>query len=448
MDHGHELVSIAFIVLAALAGGVAMARVNQPAVFGYIFAGALFGPGGLGLIEDREAVRLLAEMGVLMLLFLIGMELSLRSFRQIWKIALVATLGQVAVALACTLALGHYLGWSLPLSITLGFAVALSSTAVVIKMLEQLGELRTRVGQVTIGILIAQDLAVVPMILIVGSFGGDGGIGLDALAKVALSVGLLAALIVYLSRRERLRLPMERLVGDHADLTPLAGLAMCFGAAAISGLLGLSVAYGAFLAGLIIGNSNARAGMLHRAEPIQAVLLMVFFLSIGLLMDLAFLWNNLGTVLALVLVVTILKTAVNVGLLRLLGEPWPRAFETGVLLSQIGEFSFVLAALGLSVGVLEPDSHRLVVVVTILSLVLAPLWQEVARRLHGVALLGITSGRESVRVLCSRETRAARQFARFCGYVVASVTGRAGARRPRRDEAGQQTLPVREERPR
>ncbi|RDD61164.1 cation:proton antiporter [Ferruginivarius sediminum] len=419
-----------------------MARLNQPAVVGYILAGAILGPGGLGVMESRESVQLLAELGVLMLLFLIGMELSLRGFRDVWKVALTATLGQIAVAMACMLGLGKLLGWPMPLAITLGFAVALSSTAVVVKMLEQLGELRTRVGQVTIGILIAQDLAVVPMILIVGSFGGERGPGLDALIKVVLSVALLVLLILYLSRRERLRLPFERLVGDHVDLTPLAGLAVCFGAAAISGLLGLSVAYGAFLAGLVIGNSNARTNMLRHAEPIQAVLLMVFFLSIGLLMDLTFLWNNLGTVLLLVLFVTILKTAVNVGLLGLLGEPWPRAFQAGVLLSQIGEFSFVLAALGLSVGVVEPEYHRLVVVVTVLSLVLAPIWQEVARRLHRITLLGITSGREVVRVMCSRETRAVRQWAQLCAYAAGAVAARAGARRPQRGriEAGEATV--------
>lgn len=447
MEHGTNLIGIAVIVLAALVGGVTMARLRQPAVVGYILAGAILGPGGLGLLQSRESVQVLAELGVLMLLFLIGMELSLRGFRQLWVVAVTATLAQIAVALGCMLALGALLDWPLPLAVVLGFALALSSTAVVVKMLDQLGERQSRVGQLTVGILIAQDLAVVPMILIVGAFEDEsGGIGLDALAKALVSVAVLGLLVVYLCRRERLRLPFERLLGDHADLTPLAGLAVCFGAAALSGLIGLSVAYGAFLAGLVIGNSSARDSMLRHAEPIQAVLLMVFFLSIGLLMDLAFLWNNLGTVLLLVLFVTVLKTAFNVGLLRVLGESWPRAFEAGVLLSQIGEFSFVLAAIGLSVGVLPPEYHRLVVVVTVLSLIAAPLWQEAARRLHRITLLGITSGREVVRLLCSREARAVREAARLCGYTAEAVATRATARRARREAADAQASAASEKR--
>lgn len=448
MEHGADLIGIAVIVVAALLGGVTMARLGQPAVVGYILAGAILGPGGLGLLQSREAVQVLAELGVLMLLFLIGMELSLRGFREVWVIAVTAALGQIAVALACMLALGALFDWPLPLVVVLGFALALSSTAVVVKMLDQLGERHSRVGQLTIGILIAQDLAVVPMIVIVGAFKSEaGGIGIDALAKVALSIAFLGLLIMHLCRRPRLRLPFERLVGDHADLTPLAGLAVCFGAAAVSGLMGLSLAYGAFLAGLVIGNSSARDSMLRHAQPVQAVLLMVFFLSIGLLMDLTFLWNNLATVVLLVFFVTVLKTAFNVGLLRVLGEPWPRAFQAGVLLSQIGEFSFVLAALGLSVGAVPAETYRLVVVVTVLSLIAAPLWQEAARRLHRIALLGITSGGEVVRLLCSRETRAVREAARLCSYAAAAMTARARVRRPQRPGADTRRPPVTEEGP-
>lgn len=410
---GHvELTGIAFVALAALVCGLLMTRLKQPAVVGYIVAGALLGPGGLGLVESREGVRLLAELGVLMLLFLIGMELSLRGFREVWKVALAATAGQIAISLGFMLAMRELLGWPLPLTLVLGFALALSSTAVVIKMLEELGELRTKVGRLTVGVLIAQDLAVVPMMLIVASFEGGRSIGLDAVLKVGLSIGFLALLIVFLSRRQRIRLPFQQLLGDHVDLTPLAGLAVCFGAAALSGLLGLSVAYGAFLAGLVIGNSTARAGMLKYTLPIQSILLMVFFLSIGLLIDLAFIWENLAPVVVLVAFVTLLKTVFNVGLLRLFGEPWPRAFQAGVLLAQIGEFSFVLAALGLSIGVVAPADHRLIVTVTVLSLVFAPLWQASARRLHGIALLGITSVREILRLFVSGEIAAIRHALR------------------------------------
>lgn len=404
--HAHtQLIGIAVVALAALACGIAMRRLKQPAVVGYILAGVILGPTGFGLVTDREAIGLLAELGVLMLLFLIGMELSLRGIREVWKIAVATTGLQIAAGLLAALALGLLVGWQLPQVILLGFVVAISSTAVAIKILEEIGELRTRVGQITVGVLIAQDLAVVPMMLIVGSVGG-GDFGFNALVKVGLSVAFLGLLIVYLSRRHRLRLPFAQVVGENVDLTPLAGLAFCFGAAAVSGLLGLSAAYGAFLAGLIIGNSSSRQVMIRHTAPIQSILLMVFFLSIGLLIDLGFIWRNLGTVLTLLIFVTVFKTALNIGLIRFLGEPWPRAFLSGVVLAQLGEFSFILAALGVSVGVVSPELHRLIVAITVLSLIFSPFWLENARRLHRLMLLGITSARETVRLTYGREVAA------------------------------------------
>jgi CPA2 family monovalent cation:H+ antiporter-2 len=383
-DHA-QLTGLAIVALAALVCGMVMRRLNQPAVAGYILAGVILRPSSLGLVDDRETIGQLAELGVLMLLFLIGMELSLRGFRAVWKIALATTLLQIAVALLAMLGLGRLLGWPMAQVLLLGFVVAVSSTAVAIKMLQDIGELRTRIGQVTVGVLIAQDLAVVPMMLIVGSFSDGGTVGLAAIVQVALSLAFLALLIVYLSQRQKIRLPFARLVGKSVDLTPLAGLAFCFGAAALSGLLGLSAAYGAFLAGLVIGNSTSRRIMIHHTAPIQSVLMMAFFLSIGLLIDLRFIWDNVWTVLAVVVFITVLKTALNVGLLGLLGESWPRAFLSGVLLGQIGEFSFILAALGVSVGAVSPENHRLIVAVTVLSLVVSPFWLETARRLHRIA---------------------------------------------------------------
>ncbi len=405
-EHGGDLTGLAIVALAALGCGVIMARLRQPVVLGYILAGALLGPTGLGMVENRAMVQTLAELGVLMLLFLIGMELSLRGIKEVWRIALITTALQILVGLGAMGALGYYLDWPLALIVLVGFVVALSSTAVAVKMLEEVGELRTRVGQITIGVLIAQDLAVVPMMLIVGSLGGEGGLGLDAIIKAGLSVLFLGLLIIYLSRRKRLKLPFATIVGKNHDLTPLAGLVFCFGAAAVSGLLGLSAAYGAFLAGLVIGNSTSRQTMIQHTGPIQSILLMVFFLSIGLLIDFKYIISNFWTVMAIVTFVAFFKTALNVGLIRILGETWPRAFQSGVMLAQLGEFSFILAALGLASGVLTDEGHRLIVAITVLSLVGSPFWMEAARRLHRVDLLGVTSGSETIRLTIGPEASA------------------------------------------
>ncbi len=438
-DHVGDITGIAIVAVAALACGIGMRRLGQPAVLGYILAGAILGPSVVGVVENRDAIRTLAELGVLTLLFAIGMELSLRGIREVWKVALITTLLQIAVGLGGMFALGSFLGWSYELSIVIGFVVALSSTAVAVKMLEEIGELRTRVGQVTIGILVAQDLAVVPMMLIVGSFGGEDGIGLDAIAKVILSIAFLALLIVYLSRRQRLRLPFVKSIGGDADLTPLASLAFCFGTAALSGLMGLSPAYGAFLAGLVIGNSTSRRTLHRHTAPIQSILLMVFFLSIGLLIDFRYLIDNIGTVLLIVTFVAIFKTAFNILLIGFLGENWPRAFLSGAILAQLGEFSFILAAIGLRSGALTDEDHRLIVAVTVVSLLGSPFWLETARRLHRITLLGITSGRETVRLTYGKELLALFKSTKRAEHaminIASSATRWVGDITPRRERS-------------
>ena len=391
MDVHNEITFIALVVGVALLCGLALARLRQPAIVGYILAGVVLGPSGLGLVEDRDQINLLAELGVLMLLFLIGMELSLRAFKTVWRIALLGTGLQIGGALAAMLLFSLVLGWPLELAMLLGFVVALSSPAVAIKMLDEIGELHREVGRRAVAILIAQDLAVVPMMMVLNAMASEGGFGFVDLLPMALAVGFLVLFVRYLSRRERISLPFSKwIVGDH-DLTPLAALAWCFAAATISGLLGLSAAYGAFLAGLLVGSSTERQTIIAATRPIQSVLLMVFFLSIGLLIDLAYIWDNLVSVLILLLLVTLGKTAMNIGVLRLLGEPWPRAFLTGTVLGQVGEFSFVIAALGLGNGLIDSGDHRLVVTIIALSLVISPLWLDVSRRLHGLAAGGISS---------------------------------------------------------
>ena len=167
---GAELTQVALIAGAAALGGIVMYRLRQPVLVGYILAGVLLGPSVLGFAADRSAIEGLAELGVLMLLFLIGLELSLRSFKRVWHVSLLAAALQIGVALVFAWGAGQLLGWSLGLSLLVGFALSLSSTAVAIKILEDIGELRTDVGRTAIGVLIAQDLAVVPMLLVAGMF--------------------------------------------------------------------------------------------------------------------------------------------------------------------------------------------------------------------------------------------------------------------------------------
>jgi CPA2 family monovalent cation:H+ antiporter-2 len=407
----HELTSIALVAVGALICGMVLTRLKQPAIVGYIVAGVVLGPSGFSFIEDREQINLLAELGVLLLVFLIGMELSLRAFKRVLGIAILVSLLQIVASLAVMLLLSRVLGWPAGLAVLLGFAVALSSTAVAIRMLDDIGELRSQVGRRAVGILIAQDLAVVPMMLVLNAMASESGIDAGALLPMVVAVALLTLFVWFLSRAQKISLPMSRWVaGDH-DLMPLAALAYCFAAAAVSGLLGLSAAYGAFLAGLLIGNSTDRQAMLRTTHPIQSILLMAFFLSIGLLIDLDYIWANLGTVVLLLLIVTLGKTVMNVAVLRLFGEQWTDAFLIGVVLGQVGEFSFVLAAVGLGSGLIDVESHRLVVAIIALGLVISPIWLAIARRLNNLAVTGISTLNELIDALYPDETAVVRETA-------------------------------------
>ncbi|MEK9683932.1 MAG: cation:proton antiporter [Rhodospirillaceae bacterium] len=388
MEHAADLSGMATIIITALMCGMLMVKLGHPPLVGYLLAGIILGPTGLGLVKNEGMITHFAELGVLLLLFIIGMELSVRTLKFTWRIALPAVAMQ---SFACLIII-FFIAWAIDIpartAVLLGFVVALSSTAVAVKMLEEIKALRNRVGRVTVAILIAQDLAFLPMILIVENMGkssfsfGDAG-------KFIIAILLLALLIKFLLRQGRAHLPFYKWFSNHSDLSPLAGLLYCFGGSALLGLMGLSPAYGAFLAGLAVGNSAERREMLSAVRPIQSVMLMVFFLSIGLLIDLGFIWRNIGTVFLFFLIVTFFKTGINVIIIRALGENWQRAFLSGVMISQIGEFSFLLAAAGLTVGAISVEESRLVITVTALSLGLSPFWLSTARRLQIIASRGV-----------------------------------------------------------
>ncbi|WP_416898184.1 MAG: cation:proton antiporter [Minwuia sp.] len=418
--HEAELIGLAIVAGAAMMMGVLFSRIRQPVVVGYIVAGVVLGPSVLAIIPSREDVGLIAEMGVLMLLFLIGMELSLRNFRRIWRLAVTVMALQLALGLVFAFGMGTTLEWGIELSLIVGFGLSLSSTAVAIKILDDIGQLRTEVGRLAVGVLIAQDLAVVPMLIIVSEMGRESGSLYSAIIPVVVAVVILIGIVYLLSRRKREHLPFGHWITHHADLAAMAGLALCFIGSAISGLIGLSPAYGAFVAGLVVGNTTERSKMIAAVQPVQSVLLMVFFLSIGLLLNLDFIADNWGVVLALLLVVTVTKTAANIGIFRMLGEPWPRAWLAGTVLGQVGEFSFVLVAAGLAAGIIDTFGGNLMTSVIVLSLASSSLVLFTARRMATVRwrrvrtfeeVIGAVYGRRAGKVVVT-PARAARSAGR------------------------------------
>ena len=391
MHFDPNLTAIAIVFSVALLCGLLLMRFKQPAIIGYIVAGVILGPSGFQIIEETEAAKTLAELGVLLLLFLIGMELSLRAFKTVYKLASVIVLVQVVFSILVTSIIGIAMSWDWQQGILLGFVLAVSSTAVTVKVLADRGELRTHFGRITVGILIAQDLAVVAMLLVIEALNPNKQFDLWIIPKTIGAIIFVITIVKFLSKRERIRLPLalRQAFGADREVVPIAALAFCGVCATTSGLIGLSTAFGSFLAGLIVGNSSERQIVLRSTRPIQSVLLVVFFLSVGLLIDVGFFFENLGTLIVVFILATIAKGLINIIAVRIAGQPWEQSVLVGVTLGQIGEFAFVIASVGFTVNAIDSDGYKIAVAVIALSLMLGPAWVVLERRLRAAEDLGI-----------------------------------------------------------
>ncbi len=379
MDDHHALTHLATVLAAAFLGGAVFRKLKQPVLVGYIIVGLVLGPSMLGIVQGREEVSLLAELGILLLLFIVGMEIDLKSFKSVSRISLITCGAQIGIGLITMSMLGVLFGWPLNVCILMGFAVSLSSTAVALKILEDMGLRSSKIGQSSVGILVAQDLAFIPMVLIIGALNTGEGINYAGLARLSLAVLFMGGLIFLLTKKpiifQKIWKKFEMLKADAMKgQVAITGLAFCFSAAAVAGLLGISAAYGAFLAGIILGHTMNRKELEEHTKPIFDVTIMVFFLSIGLLIDLKFLWENIGAALSLLFITMLLKTVANFYILRWQGMEKEEAYITGAVLAQVGEFSFILAAIGLGAGTIQEDGYKYVVAIISLSLLATPLW--------------------------------------------------------------------------
>jgi len=377
-----QLTQITLILCSALIGGIVLRRLKQPPLIAYMLVGVLLGPSGVGLIEKSANITLLAEIGITLLLFIVGLELSLQAFKRVYKKTLVIVLIQILASVGLTFLIGQFFDWSLARSLVFGFAISISSTAVAIGVLEDIGELRTEIGQFAVGISIAQDLTVPFMVIIILSLSGGTGFGVIDGVKLASAAIILVSLMAYLMKKERIVIPVLHNLPEDSTLVGLMALSLCFIAATLSGLLGLSAAFGAFMAGLIVGASKDRQRVLSSVMPIQDLLMMIFFLSVGLLVDIQFIFNHALQIGLLSAAAIFGKTIINVLALKAIGQSWNSAAIAGFTIAQIGEFSFVLAALGLERMIITDDGYKYLVAVIALTLLISPLWLGLARKLE------------------------------------------------------------------
>lgn len=370
------------ICLAVLLIGLVLRRLGQPHVVGYLLTGIAIGPAALGLVSDSVLIGHMGSIGVVLLLFFVGMEVSPQRLIENWKVAVLGTFLQVLASCACVWLLGAYLDWPLPRSILLGFVISLSSTAVVLKLLQDWKLMETSVGQTSLAVLLAQDLAIIPMLIVLGALGDSEIEGADIFLQVTGGT-LAAAFAVLLVKKKTVRLPLGRLIRSDHELQVFAATCIALGLAFVTGICHLSTALGAFLGGMLVGSARETAWVHRSLEPFRVVFVAVFFLSVGMLVDLEFLVANGKQVSVLVAVVLVTNTFINAGMVRLFGASWKDSLYAGALLAAIGEFSFVLASVGRQNGIISDFGYQLTLVVIATSLFVSPAWIAFLARMFG-----------------------------------------------------------------
>ncbi|NWF39246.1 cation:proton antiporter [Mariprofundus sp. NF] len=377
--HLDPVILVITIVLffSMLMAYVAM-RVKLPIVVAYILTGIVIGPSGFAVIEDHDLVTRIGEIGVIMLLFFVGMEVSIPRLMQGWKVAFVGTNIQIIISVVACVGLALIFDMSWQQGVLYGFIISLSSTAVVLRMLQDSGELELPMGQSALGVLLVQDMAIIPMMIILSMLGSGDDISVSGIAvQVAGGVAILL-FVFWLMRSNRFHIP-EALLGSYEHRMML-GLLLCLGSASLTGWLGLSPALGAFLAGVLLASSDQSKWVHEHLGPVQVIFMAMFFLSVGMLVEIEVLLAHWQLVLGATLLVFMFNAGTNVFVMKALGEDWESSLITAGLLSQIGEFSFLLAAVGMHVALINEAQHSMTVLVIALTLMLSPLWLSIIKR--------------------------------------------------------------------
>jgi monovalent cation:H+ antiporter-2, CPA2 family len=378
------VVDFVFAVAAAFVGGMIAQRLRQPVILGYLLAGMAIGPYTWGPVSDPHNVQVVAEMGVAFLMFAIGVEFSPSELLKMRWVAGIGGLLQIGATVLLGLAAAPLLGLDLLQGIFLGSVLALSSTMVALKLLMNRGEMESLHGRIVLGILIVQDLSLVPMVVILPALAEPME---SLLATLLLAAAKAAAILAggWLLGTRIVPAIFARVASTGSrELFLLAIITLSLGTALGTYALGLSLALGAFLAGLVISESEYSHQILADVLPLRDIFSSVFFVSVGMLIDPWLLIQNVQPVLLLVAVVVIGKGAISTGVALLFRYPAHASILVGMALAQIGEFSFVLTNLGEQRGILDPELTSIILGAALASILLNPLLIHVAPTLQAM----------------------------------------------------------------
>jgi monovalent cation:H+ antiporter-2, CPA2 family len=368
------------VIIFALSIGILLLshRLRLPSVIGLLLTGVIVGPYGLRLVHDIEVVESLAEVGIILLLFTIGIEFSLQALLSLKRIVGIAGTVQVGLSMAATYGAARLLGRSNGEAVLWGFLVALSSTAIVLKLLGERGETDSPHGRIAVGVLILQDLSVVPMMFVLPLLAGTAEGAQASLAWVIVkAVVVVAAVLV----SARLVIPplLHQVVRTRShELFVLSIVVICFGTAWLTSLAGLSLALGAFVAGILISESDYGQQALADVLPLRDLFSSLFFVSVGMLLNVGFALHHAVAIVVIVMGILLGKFVTGAVATLALSYPLRTAVLTGLALAQIGEFSFVLARAGTMAGLIGEEIYQLFVAAAVITMLVAPFLLRVA----------------------------------------------------------------------
>lgn len=362
---------LAYVFAAALLGGVIARKLRQPLILGYVLGGFLIGPFTPGpTVADVHALELFAEIGVILLMYSVGVEFSFRDLLRVKWIAIVGGPLGILCSMALSLGVGRMLGWSVVQGIAIGAVVSVASTMVLSRLLVDRGELNSGQGRIMIGITLVEDFAVVALTVLLPALATLGGANLTALG-LALGKALLILIPVILAAARLVPPLMARIAEtENHELHLLVALALGFATAAVSQAVGLSLALGAFLAGMLISGSEHAHATLDKLLPLRDAFVALFFVTIGSLIDPRGLVANVGLLAVIVGLIVLGKFVIWAALVRLFRYPFEIAVLVAVGLTQIGEFSYVLVRVARDAGLVGGDVYNATLGASLLTILL------------------------------------------------------------------------------
>jgi CPA2 family monovalent cation:H+ antiporter-2 len=362
-------------------------RIQVPVSVGFLITGVLAGPYGLGLIQAVHEVEILAEIGVVLLLFIIGIEFSLEKLARMKKSVLVGGSLQVILTILITFLITRQLGFSAKQSLFVGFLTSLSSTAIVLKVLQDRAEIESPHGRTSLAILIFQDIAIIPMMLLIPFLAGSSAKAFEGpIWTSILKAGGIILFVLISAHWVTPKLLFQIARTRSRELFIMSVLSICFTIALLTYSLGISLALGAFLAGLIISETEYGQETLGHIIPFKDVFTSLFFVSIGMLLNIGFFIQQPFLILTIAFAIIVLKTVVATLAILILGFPLKTGLIVGLSLCQIGEFSFILFMRGMEFGLLSSQYHQLFLSVAVLAMSFTPFAISVSQRFAGAVL--------------------------------------------------------------